>query len=132
MKLYADYQFYVEEYKGKVEESEFEHALLHVCQFIRSVTIGRSDFYDGEELKYASCALVDAYSSAYRSSVESGSGQKKSENIDGYSVSYVVQSKDGETAEELFNRKAFPLLRQWLLHTGLLNRRVGCIHDHEF
>lgn len=134
MKLYADYEFYVTEYRGNEEKIEnFERAIIHASQYIRHVTLGRSDNYNGEELKYASCALADAYLSAYKLSGETNStGQKKSENTDGYSVSYVTQAIDGESSEELFKRKAYPIARQWLLGTGLLSRRVGCPHGHEF
>ena len=134
MKLYADYEFYVTEYRGNEGEIEnFERAIVHASQYIRHVTLGRSDNYSGEELKYASCALVDAYLSAYKlSGDEDSAGQKKSENTDGYSVSYVTETIDGESSEELFKRKAYPIARQWLLGTGLLSRRVGCPHGHEF
>lgn len=134
MKLYADYEFYVTEYRGNEEKIEnFERAIIHASQYIRHVTLGRSDNYNGEEPKYASCALADAYLSAYKLSGETNStGQKKSENTDGYSVSYVTQTIDGESSEELFKRKAYPIARQWLLGTGLLSRRVGCPHGHEF
>lgn len=132
MKIYADYQFYIDSYKGKVEESDFNQAIIHASQYIRYITMGRSDNFDGIELKYASCALVDAYISAYKlSSGNNSTGQKKSENTDGYSVSYVTQTKDGESAEELFKRKAYPLIKQWLITTGLLSRRVECNHDHK-
>ena len=134
MKLYADYEFYVTEYRGNEGEIEnFERAIVHASQYIRHVTLGKSDNYSGEELKYASCALVDVYLSAYKlSGDEDSTGQKKSENTDGYSVSYVTETIDGESSEELFKRKAYPIARQWLLGTGLLSRRVGCPHGHEF
>ena len=130
MKLYADYEFYVTEYRGNEGEIEnFERAIVHASQYIRHVTLGKSDNYSGEELKYASCALVSAYK---LSGDEDSTGQKKSENTDGYSVSYVTETIDGESSEELFKRKAYPIARQWLLGTGLLSRRVGCPHGHEF
>ena len=129
MNTYADYQFYEDKYKGKATEEEFEFAVIHASQYVRHITLGRSENYSGVEVKYATCALVDAYMSAYKlSGGNSTTGQKKSENIDGYSVSYVTQTKDGESAEELFRRKAYTVARQWLANTGLLNRRVGCIH----
>lgn len=132
MKRYADYEFYIEEHWGSATEDEFNGAIIHVCQYIRYITLGKSDAYDGAELKYASCALVDAYISAYKLSEGKNSpGQKKSENTDGYSVSYVTQTTDGESAEALFKRKAYPIAKHWLLNTGLLNRRAGCAHDHK-
>ena len=124
MKTYADYEFYATEYRGTNEEDKFECAIIHASQYIRHVTFGRSDNSTCEELKYASCALVDAYISAYNLDGENAAGQKKSENTDGYSVSYVVQATDGESSEELFERKASKIVRKWLLKTGLLNRRV--------
>lgn len=132
MERYADYEFYIEEHWGSSTEDEFNSAIIHVSQYIRYITLGKSDTYEGIELKYASCALVDAYISACKLSGGSNSpGQKKSENTDGYNVSYVTQTTDGESTEELFKRKAYPIAKQWLLNTGLLNRRAGCINDHK-
>lgn len=132
MKLYADYQFYIEEYNGDVTENEFKSAIIHASQYIRYISLGKSDSYSGEELKYASCALADAYISAYKlSGGNSSPGQKKSEDTDGYRVSYVTQTIDGESVETLFKRKAYPLAKQWLLNTGLLCRRAGCSNDYK-
>lgn len=129
MKIYADYQFYEDNYHGLQKESEFGHAVVQASQYIRYVTLGKSDNYAGDELKYATCVLVDAYISAYKMAGGlNSSGQKRSEITDGYSVSYTTQIKDGESAEELFKRKAYPLVVQWLMPTGLLSRKVGYPH----
>lgn len=132
MKTYADFEFYATEYRGSEDYEPFEQAIIHASQYIRYVTHGRSDSSDCEELKYASCALVDAYISAYNlSGSENATGQKKSENTDGYSVSYTTQTTDGESPEELFERKANMIVRKWLLRTGLLSRRVVCRNDYK-
>lgn len=127
MKPYADYEFYIEKYNGNaISEENFAVAVIHASQFIRYVTMKRSDGYQGDELKYAACAAAEAYNSAFRLSADDPSrGDIKSENTDGYSVSYVAQSNDGETPEALFKRKAYDAMKYWLAGTGLLDRRCG-------
>lgn len=124
MKIYADYIFYAETYEGEMEENDFQRHALSASQYIRYLTMGKSDRYEGDELKYAVCEAADVLYSASQSN--DSKGEKKSENTDGYSVSYVVQGKDGETKEELLNRKISGAIRKWLLPTGLLYAGVRC------
>lgn len=119
MQAYADYAFYAETYHGEMEEVDFERHALSASQYIRYLTHGRSDGYEGDELKYAACEAADILYSSYQREAD-GTGEKRSENTDGYSVSYVTQAKDGETGEELANRKMSGAIRKWLLPTGLL------------
>ena len=130
MKSYADYTFYVENYGGDlIPDKKYGVAALNATQYIKYVTLGRSEKYVGEELKYATCAVAEAYALAYNlTGSKNAAGQIKSENTDGYSVSYVTQAKDGESQEDLFKRKAYSAIKHWLQGTGLLNRRVGCCH----
>lgn len=124
MKAYTDYAFYVEKYGGeKIKEEDFTVASLHATQYIKYITLGRSEKYNGEELQYATCAVAEAYNSAVNQAKSSGVC-KKGETTDGYSVSYVVQGKDGESQEELFKRKAYESAKYWLANTGLLQRSV--------
>lgn len=132
MKPYADYTFYVETYGGDlIPDEKYRMAALNATQYIKYVTLGRSEKYVGEELKYATCAAAEAYAVAYNlTSSNNTAGQIKSESTDGYSISYVTQTKDGETQEELFKRKAYSAIKHWLQETGLLDRRVGhCYAD---
>lgn len=139
MKVYADYNFYTEIYGGKMEEEDFNRQILTASQYIRYLTMGASDGYDGDELKYAACSAADLYYSVSlntngASSVGSGIGNigtVKSENNDGYSVTFVTEGKDGETQEELVGRKIYSEIRKWLIPTGLLRRRVRCAHDYQ-
>ena len=130
MKSYADYTFYVEDYGGDlIPDEKYKVAALNATQYIKYVTLGRSEKYVGEKLKYATCAAAEAYALAYNlTGGKNTAGQIKSENTDGYSVSYVTQAKDGESQEELFKRKAYLAIKHWLQGTGLLSRRVGCCH----
>lgn len=128
MKPYADYTFYVETYGGDmIPDEKYRIAALNATQYIKYVTLGRSERYSGEELKFATCAAAEAYAQVYNlTGSQNTAGQIKSESTDGYSISYVTQAKEGESLEDLFKRRAYPLVRQWLGGTGLLNRRVGC------
>lgn len=124
MKTYADYKFYCEEYGGKMNENDFACSIIHASQYIRQITFGRSDFYKGDEMKYAACEIADIH---YKSSSMVGMNIK-SESNDGYSISRVVEGMDGETIEELIRRKSYSSARKWLNSTGLLTRRVRCSH----
>ncbi len=46
--------------------------------------------------------------------------EKKSESIDGYSVSYVTETTDGDNSVAVMKRKLYSIARYWLLNTGLL------------
>lgn len=128
MKCYADYDFYVEVYHGKMNEADFERNAPSASQYIRAMTYNRSDDFEGEELKYAVCESADVlYELSEKMRTNSG-GEKKSENTDGYSVSYVVERKDGETVVELEGRKIGSIIRKWLLPTGLLYAGARCGH----
>lgn len=130
MKGYADYNFYEGVYHGDMDETDFSRNVLSASQYIRYLTHGRSDGYEGDELKYAACEAADILYSSYQKEA-GGTGEKKSENTDGYSVSYVTQAKDGETGEELANRKMSGAIRKWLLPTGLLYAGVRCGHAYK-
>lgn len=130
MKVYADYTFYCEQYHGKMEKSDFEEHIVPASQYIRYATMGKSDNYDGDELKYAACEVADIYYSSSKD-LSGASGLKKSESNDGYSVSFVTEGKDGETREAYISRKAYYSMRKWLISTGLLSRKVGCSCDHQ-
>lgn len=129
MKCYADYPFYTDRYRGRMDEADFQHHILTASQYIRYLTRGRADEYEGDELKYAACESADVLYAASQSL--SGPGEKKSENTDGYSVSYVTQGKDGETSEELSNRKMNGVIRKWLLPIGLLYAGARCGHAYK-
>lgn len=129
MQAYADYAFYTNTYHGEMEEADFEQNALSASQYIRYLTMGKSDGYEGDELKYATCEAADVLHAL--SQGLDGAGEKKSESTDGYSVSYVTQSRDGETSEELANRKITEAIRKWLLPTGLLYAGVRCGHAYK-
>lgn len=122
MKTYADYAFFIEQYGGAMDEESFRKAIIGASQYIRYITMNRSDNTDAEEIKYAACAVADVYYSTIIAE-ENGNSKalgKKSETIDGYSVTYVTDRADGETAEIFFKKKAYEAVKQWLGPIGLL------------
>lgn len=130
MRKYADYEFYINEFHGKMSLEAFEAAVIPASAYIRRATLGRSEGCCCEELKYACSAVSDAYNDIFNVSEESGAHSTKgikSENTDGYSVTYVTEFADGTTKEEAFRSKAIDLLKLYLANTGLLCPRVGAI-----
>lgn len=124
MNTYVDYRFYVDEYGGKgINEDDFPAAALRASQYVRTITLNRADNHQGEEVKYAVCAVADIYHEIFEKEQENVP-EKRSETTDGYSVSYVVQQKDGESKETLFRRRAYERASYWLTGTGLLQRGV--------
>ena len=122
MKVYAGYDFYSYNYNGvKIKPEDFDAAALHATQYIKHITLGRSDGYDGDELKYATCEIAEVYAELF---VFKTGNEIKSENTDGYSVSYVTQGRDGESREDLFRRRAYAIANKWLSLTGLLYRGI--------
>lgn len=127
---YADYDFYVEKVHGKQERESFEKEVLEASFFLRYLTAGKSDRIQPEALQYAVCSIADMYAEQ-KQKASSGEMGKKSENTDGYSVSYAIEMKDGETFEDFLNGKATQIARKYLVGTGLLDRKVGCRHAHK-
>lgn len=127
MKTYANYAFYVEEYGGQLmDEESFKRAIIGATQYLRYITLNRSDLSERDEVKYAACAVADVYYStviAEQSGKGSGSG-KRSETIDGYSVTYIADRIDGETVESVFKKKAYETAREWLGPLGLLYKGI--------
>ncbi len=127
---YADYEFYTGKAHGKLERDRFEEEVLEASFFLRYLTFGKSERVQPEELKYAVCAVAEMYAKE-KQKADAGGGGKKSESVDGYSVSYAVEQKEGETLEDLLNRKASQIAKKYLAGTGLLSRKVGCGYDHQ-
>lgn len=124
MKTYADYAFFIEQYGGAMDEESFKKAIIGASQYIRYITMNRSDNTDAEEIKYAACAVADVYYSTIIAE-QSGKGSgKKSENIDGYSATYITDRTDGETVESVFKKKAYETVKPWLGPLGLLYKGV--------
>lgn len=129
MENYTDYEYYVREYAGKeIPEKSFDYYSKKASAYIRYLTAGKADQSDLGAVQDATCAACEVYYRCDQSGKNSdGSVVGKvvsSENIDGYSISYAVESANGETYEETVDRKAYKAIYPYLAFTGLLNRRM--------
>lgn len=120
--VYATYQQYVEVYGGTViKEEQFPSAILKASRYIDCFTFGRITSDNVEkypELADCSCEIAEAVMNfAGKNGIPK---QKKSENIDGYSVAYVTEFVDGSLAESVLKRKAYEIAKVYLINTGLL------------
>ena len=122
MVRYADLAFYMTEYGGNIIPNEqFQRVITRASTDIEAITFSRVDENNiPEEVKAAACAVAEVIYKA-ESSTE---GEKKSENTDGYSVTYVTEQTDGEIKEVILRKKQYAAAYPHLVLTGLLSR--GC------
>ena len=142
--MYVTYKFYSQTFGGSIPKEDFTKVEAKAEAVISYLTYVNGDIFAKADscVKLAVCAAADAiYSNEKQTSAASestGTAGIKSESNDGYSVTYVTEAKDGQTAEELLRRKVAEAVRIYLLPTGWLSRRVrtgGCCdvcasHDH--
>ena len=97
------YGYYVDEYGGRtIPEQDFRKAERQAEAYIRHLTYVKGDIFSVENdmVKDAACAAAEVYYK-YNAQQQSGTPLVKSENNDGYSVTYVTEQTDGKTAEEM-------------------------------
>ena len=126
--MYVTYLYYKDQYAGSLPEEEFIKAERWSETYIRNLTYIRGDIFAShlDMIRDAVCAGAEVYAS-YRKKQESNNGmQIKSESTDGYSVTYVNEQTDGQTLEELMQKKAYEAVKMYLLPTGWLSRKVRC------
>lgn len=120
--IYADYDFYVSEYRGEISQDAFDGVIVKACAHVRRITFGRADQHvDDENVKLAVCAACDAIASFDARRKLHNGANIVSENTDGYSVSYANEQASGETTEGVISRKVYHAAEVFLLPTGLLN-----------
>ena len=96
------------------------------------MTYARGDIFveENEAVNDAVCAVAEVYYK-YNAQQQAGTSPVKSENNDGYSVTYVTEQSDGKTAEEVVKKKAYDAAYPYLLPTGWLSRKVAMQCDHK-
>lgn len=119
---YATYAQYVEEYGGSlISEDVFKRMILKASRYIDYFTdykITQYNINNYPELVMCACEIVDAICN--HSDANGRTKEKKSENTDGYSVTYVTESVDGTLVDSMLKRKAYEIARVHLMNTGLL------------
>ena len=135
--MYVSFDFYQQEYGGTMPEIEFVRAEHRAEAFLRSVTYLQGDVFDKPNslIQFAVCAAADVYYASLaaqeRQAEQGRSGTVRSENIDGYSVTYATDQADGESAEFALRRKAYDAVNPYLRAAGWIQRKVRCGNAHE-
>lgn len=120
MNLYASYAYYISTYRGNLTEEEFEKFIVPATAHVRRVTFGRADQnMELDEVKLATCAICDLLVNDEKARSQHSGRAVVSENTDGYSVTY-ESGRDGDTADDLLNRKIYRSAELYIEPTGLL------------
>lgn len=123
---YVDYKFYQDEYAGKlIAEGEFSYYENKAEVLIKDMTFGKSDTYDGDEVKYATCAVAEQfYLSEGKSSLNASSLPLgiSSERVGEYSVTYANNTSDARLNSALKSAKS--CIKYYLGNSGLLYRGI--------
>lgn len=130
---YVSYEFYSQTFGTMIPEAGFSKAETKAEAAISYLTYVNGDIFavENDNVKLAVCAAAEViYNNEQQTSAAGGSAAgKKSESNDGYSVTYVTEAQDGQTAEEALRKKIYEAIRLYLLPTGWLSRKVkmgGC------
>lgn len=131
--MYVDYDFYLQAFGSTIPEADFNKVEAKAEAAISYLTYVNGDIFAAEnpKVKLAVCAAAEVvYNHEQGTSAADDSLLGiKSESNDGYSVTYVTEAQDGQTAEETLRKKIFEAVRLYLLPTGWLSRKVkmgGC------
>lgn len=127
-KPYADYSWYSTKYGGTViPVLAFPRHARWATSLIDAVTYGNIDSDDKvlDAVRDACCAAAEMAYNYYRSSVDVEGGRgMKSENNDGYSVTF----DDSVSTESALRAECIATIRAYLHNTGLLHRMVRRHH----
>lgn len=102
MKTYINKTYYFSIYKGQVPETKLDKLIIEASSYIKKHTSDRVSINDiPDEVKYATCLIIDKTYNAERQKDEMGN--LKSQNIEGWSETYKT---DEEIESNLENDKA--------------------------
>lgn len=126
MVSYIDLEYYQNFFSDiSVPYDSFERIAREASLFVREITFNRIDEENiTEEVKDAVCAVCEVIYKEEKELENTNGREIKSENTDGYSVTYVTEQQDGVSRQDMLWNKKYQAVRPYLLHTGLLNR--GC------
>lgn len=113
------YEFYSGSFGGTLllPDASFPRHIRRAQAYVDRATFGRADFSD-QLIRTTVCEVADMLFLEEKKSV---SGKMvASESTDGYSVSYVSEAQQGETAEDVLEKKAYKIIELYLSNTGLL------------
>lgn len=116
---YVDYEYYRGDFGGAaIPEEMFPRCVRLAEKYVDHYTFKRIlDPERVEGLKDCVCEMAEV---VYTLCFKEAGVVKKSENIDGYAVSYVTEQIDGEVAESVLHRKMYAIVKLWLGNTEFL------------
>lgn len=120
---YVDYKYYAEAFLGTaIPEPSFPALEKKAEAFLHRITFGRVKRLPEipKEVKDAICAMAE-----YNFQADKKTPGVKSENIDGYSVSY------GDSTETSRNTELYGVAKNYLSDTGLLYRGRSRRYDNK-
>ena len=128
--MYVTYDFYSKTFGSLIPEDDFPKIGAEAEAAISYLTYVNGDIFAKEDsrVKLAVCAAAEVIYNSKQNNGTSRSAGIKSESNDGYSVTYVTEAQDGQTAEAALRKKVAEAVRLYLLPTGWLSRKVGCCH----
>lgn len=138
--IYADYDFYLNEYYGKnIRPEDYPRLALRGSQYIDYITQGKAAARaDLESVKMCCCALAEQYQSIdaaqalAQKSLAAGAAdgaEVQSETVGGWSRSYRSggdSARAAAQAEEAGKAALLDIARRYLANTGLLYRGGRC------
>lgn len=122
--MLVDYQYYIEDFGGEKisTESAFKKTRDLAETYMDDFTFGRvkNDVENEHRIKSCLCEMCDVI---YNLTANDGK-IVKSENTDGYSVTYVTERIDGQDAEKVLENKLYRIVKVYLGNTGLLYQGI--------
>lgn len=121
---YVDYEYYKSDFEGDaIPEESFGRIAKKSSVFVREITRNRVDVENIiNDVKDAVCAVCEVMYNDEKILARINGREVKSENTDGYSVTYTSETQDGQTREQTLRKKMYSAARGYLIHTGLLYR----------
>lgn len=118
-----DYAYYLDQYGGNViPEEKFSYTIQKAEMYLHAFTFERLRDCDYDNV-VKNC-LCDMAETIYNGERQRDGGIKKSENTDGYSVSYVTEVTDGQDQQDAMRKKLYGITECYLMNTGLLYQGV--------
>lgn len=133
--MYVNYDFYKNTLGGMIpDEDKFAAVEAEAEAHISYLTYINGDIFakESDRVKLAVCSAAEVIYNYKTRTTAGGTAGIKSESNDGYSVTYVTEAQDGQTAEAALRKKVYDAIRVYLLPTGWLSRKVnmggGCCY----
>lgn len=114
--MYADYNYYINNYVGSsIPEESFAYVSKQASRYMDLWANIRNE---ADIVKDCCCEMAEHI---YDVKIKNADAKEvKSENTDGYQVSYVTEGKDGESKQKTMERNLYAICRKYLVHTGAM------------